>query len=470
MLRDWIGLIITVAIILSLFGVGFTILEVYYFCSALETPQWLIFVGFISAFCGGRSTAKKIPVSPFLLMVVTGVLAVLTAFFPLATFWLYTGESLYLSWCLLVIGSGIMGASSLLGTWWCNLYADQKWLNRIQYSGYSHTSLMLSFILALFIGLIFPSIGFVRIGFVWLPCFLFLMLVWMDIQERSQTPFLVVLGVIVMSGWGWSSYLVSLSEEYAYPDSIIVRDGTIVVTKDEEDIRLYRNGNLRFSSVDSYRYYETLVHVPSTGNQTPIRNVLVLGAEGGLLIQEVLKYETVTHIDVVEHFETASLVQKTSILRQLNHYALDDKRVQIHDIPLFDFVSNNPNMYDAVFMDLPESGNSLTAQYYEYETFVLLLQLLKKDGFLVTQAGSPFFSPYSFWGHVQMISSLDKNAFVYPYHANVPSFGEWGFVILSRRELIWDVISLPTDVRFLTKEVIPLLFSFSNDMRVSESG
>ncbi len=149
-------------------------------------------------------------------------------------------------------------------------------------------------------------------------------------------------------------------------------------------------------------------------------------------------------------------------------HAFGDKRVQFHETSLFDFVRDQK--YDAIFMDLPEAGNSRTAQYYKHETFALLLQVLKKDGFLVTQAGSPFFSPFSFWAHVDVISKLNKQAFVYPYHVNVPSFGEWGFVILSRRELLWDNISLPEEVRFLTKEKIPLLFSFSKDMLVSESG
>ena len=97
------------------------------------------------------------------------------------------------------------------------------------------------------------------------------------------------------------------------------------------------------------------------------------------LVQEVLKYETVTRVDVVEHFDTASLVRKTPALRSLNHNVFDDKRVQIHEASLFDFVRGQ--QYDAIFMDLPEAGNRHTAQYYKRETFALLLQALKKDGF-----------------------------------------------------------------------------------------
>ena len=465
MIREWVGLIITAVVLMSIFGAGCTVFWVYDFCANMEPP--LIFAYFVAVLVGGKIAATQRSISPFLLMVSTGSLAVSTAILPVVSFWLYTGNPLYFWLCLLFFGSCISGNASLLGMWWFRVYADQRWMNRIQYR-YSHTSLGVSMALTLLICLIFPSIGFVRMGFVWMPCFLFLMLVWMDIDERAPTLFVLIVAMILVVGWGSSLSFVSLSEEGAYPDSIIVRDKATVVTKDEEDIRLYRNGNLRFSSIDSYRYYETLVHVPSTGSQKPMRDVLVLGAEGGLLVQEVLKYETVTRVDVFEHFDTASLVHKTPVLRSLNHNVFDDKRVQIHDTTIFDFVRSQ--RYDAIFMDLPESGNRHTAQYYKRETFALLLQVLKEDGFLVTQAGSPFFSPFSFWEHVEIISSVDEQTFVYPYHTNVPSFGEWGFVTLSRREQKWDDISLPDDVRFLPDEMIPQLFFFSNDMRISQAG
>jgi spermidine synthase len=50
-----------------------------------------------------------------------------------------------------------------------------------------------------------------------------------------------------------------------------------------------------------------------------------------------------------------------------------------------------------------------------------------------------------------------------PYHAHVPSFGEWGFVIASRRP--WRMPdALPPGLRFLSLEALPLLFHFPADM------
>ena len=50
-----------------------------------------------------------------------------------------------------------------------------------------------------------------------------------------------------------------------------------------------------------------------------------------------------------------------------------------------------------------------------------------------------------------------------PYHAHVPSFGEWGFVIASRRPYRLPT-TLPTGLRFLNTKSLPLLFDFPLDM------
>ena len=54
-----------------------------------------------------------------------------------------------------------------------------------------------------------------------------------------------------------------------------------------------------------------------------------------------------------------------------------------------------------------------------------------------------------------------------PYHAHVPSFGEWGFVLAHRRP--WRAPAewqqgLPQGLRFLSSAVLPGLFVFPPDM------
>ena len=77
------------------------------------------------------------------------------------------------------------------------------------------------------------------------------------------------------------------------------------------------------------------------------------------------------------------------------------------------------------------------------------------------QTTSPLVARQSFWTVVQTIESVGFTAT--PYHANVPSFGEWGFIIASRRPYRLPT-ALPEGLRFLNVQTLPLLFDFSVDM------
>ena len=50
-----------------------------------------------------------------------------------------------------------------------------------------------------------------------------------------------------------------------------------------------------------------------------------------------------------------------------------------------------------------------------------------------------------------------------PYHAHVPSFGEWGFVLASRRPF-HQPTALPAGLRFLSPKSLPSLLDFPPDM------
>jgi spermidine synthase len=77
------------------------------------------------------------------------------------------------------------------------------------------------------------------------------------------------------------------------------------------------------------------------------------------------------------------------------------------------------------------------------------------------QTTSPLVARRSFWTVVTTIESVGLAA--RPYHAHVPSFGVWGFVIAGRRP--WRAsAALPEGLRFLDAQSLPLLFDFPRDM------
>jgi spermidine synthase len=87
------------------------------------------------------------------------------------------------------------------------------------------------------------------------------------------------------------------------------------------------------------------------------------------------------------------------------------------------------------------------------------------------QSTSPLYARQSFWCVVTTLEDVGfKTA---PYHALVPSFGEWGFILAGRQEMAIAMnasSALPTvavdssKTRFLTSEILPDLFRFPADM------
>ena len=93
--------------------------------------------------------------------------------------------------------------------------------------------------------------------------------------------------------------------------------------------------------------------------------------------------------------------------------------------------------------------------------YALLDKRLAASGYAVVQTTSPLVARQSFWTVAQTIESVGLRTA--PYHAHVPSFGEWGFIIASRRP--WRLPdALPGGLRFLSPATLPLMFDFPLDM------
>ena len=114
-----------------------------------------------------------------------------------------------------------------------------------------------------------------------------------------------------------------------------------------------------------------------------------------------------------------------------------------------------------IVVDFPDPTNFSIGKLYTNSFYALLDQRLSASGYAVVQTTSPLVARQSFWTVVQTIESVGLQAT--PYHAHVPSFGEWGFVIASRRPYRLPTV-LPEGLRFLNLQSLPLLFDFPHDM------
>ncbi|MBA0083543.1 MAG: polyamine aminopropyltransferase, partial [Acidobacteria bacterium Pan2503] len=135
------------------------------------------------------------------------------------------------------------------------------------------------------------------------------------------------------AGIAEARYITSTAEDNIYADEIIFARDThyqhLVLTRFKDDLRLFLNSHLQFSSRDEYRYHEALVHPGLAAVPAP-RHVLILGGGDGLAVREILKYPQVESITLVDlDPEMTKLFSSHPMLTKLNDKSLLSARVQV---------------------------------------------------------------------------------------------------------------------------------------------
>jgi spermidine synthase len=319
--------------------------------------------------------------------------------------------------------------------------------------------------------LLAPHLGLIRTAFLF-GLMNALVALWALYLFRAQLAPLALRAVqtgavllLLAAGLAGSDRLTTLAEEGLYADQIVYARSTkyqrIVVTKWREDVRLFLNGNLQFSSRDEYRYHEALVH-PALAALPAARRVLVLGGGDGLAVREILRYPRVESVTLVDlDPEMTRLFAAAPLLRALNHDALLSPKVKVVNADAFKWLEDSGEYFDLIVVDFPDPSNYSLGKLYTTAFYQLLERRLAARGLAVIQSTSPLYARKSFWCVVTTIEAAGLKAT--PYHALVPSFGEWGFVVASR-EPYAPPAAYEQEMRFLAPELHPALFAFPKDM------
>ena len=275
--------------------------------------------------------------------------------------------------------------------------------------------------------------------------------------------------VLLTTGFVLGDRMTLLFEEQLYHDEVVHAQSSpyqrIVVTRGARGFSLFLNGNLQFSSVDEYRYHEALVH-PAMQAAAERRRVLILGGGDGLAAREVLRYPGVEKVTLVDLDPAiTSLATKYPELEALNSGSLKDPRLEVRNDDALRFLAERPAdaKWDVAIVDFPDPNNFSLGKLYTTRFYALLKGALGDGGVAVVQSTSPLFARQSFWcvNHTLQASGYSTRA----YHAWVPSFGEWGFVLAAPGSTSLDARHpLPDGLRFLDDAALPTLFSFPKDM------
>ncbi|MCI4669323.1 MAG: polyamine aminopropyltransferase [Bacteroidia bacterium] len=342
--------------------------------------------------------------------------------------------------------------------------------------------------------ILLPNLGTMKTAFVvgMLNISVAILNTWLFRKELKNFSFLFGLSWISMvgliAGFIFSFQLVSYFEQFLYRDQIIYSKQTayqkLVLTKWNQDTRLFINGNLQFSSQDEYRYHEALVHIPMLLSENQ-EKVLILGGGDGMAVREVLKYEEVQKIDLVDlDPEMTRLGEKHPIFQKLNKKSMLNPKLKVYNEDAYKFLENSSEYYSVIIIDLPDPHETSLGKLYSKSFYGILKKRLAMGGTFVTQSTSPYYAPRAFW----CINKTVESEFDYtlPYRTYVPAFGEWGFnlgkktpqgstnsLVLSK-EIETLKLNLAkkketTDFRYLNENMLEILFYFDEDTKKIET-
>ena len=275
----------------------------------------------------------------------------------------------------------------------------------------------------------------------------------------------VVIGFLGM-GFIYSGSMTAWAEKGLYGDDVVHAETTqyqrLVVTRWHDDLRLYINGNLQFSSRDEHRYHEALVH-PGLQALPWARNVLVLGGGDGLAVREILKYKNIEHVTLVDLDPAMTgLFSRSEPLVKLNQGSLKDPRVTVINDDAGRWLETHAEVYDYIVVDFPDPSNFGLGRLYSVPVYHLMARHLAENGYMVVQSTSPYFAPRSFWSVDATLKEAGLNT--WPYHTYVPSFGDWGFILASKRRDYEPPTTITVPTRYLDPVTTRELFHFPADM------
>ena len=250
-------------------------------------------------------------------------------------------------------------------------------------------------------------------------------------RYRLMLALCIGIGVLLCTCIFFGSLITRYAEQHLYFDQVIYSEQTkyqkLVMTRSAttREQRLYIDGHIQFSSKDEYRYHEYLVH-PVLSIPGPRENVLILGGGDGLAAREVLKYDDIKQIHLVDiDDEMLRIAQELPVLRRLNKSSMAAPRLTTYAEDAFSFINKPGVMYDRVIIDMPDPHNEAINKLYSREFYTMIERRMAPGAVLVTQSSSPFFTRNVYWSIESTLASVFENTS--SYKTALPSFGVWGF-------------------------------------------
>ncbi len=194
---------------------------------------------------------------------------------------------------------------------------------------------------------------------------------------------------------------------------------------------LVLDGCMMLTEKDEFIYHEMITHVPMSVNPK-IKNVLLVGGGDGGTARELLKYDTVENIDLVEIDETVVRACKKFIPQTAA--CLDNPRIKVFFEDGLKFVRRAENKYDLIIVDSTDPfgpGEGL----FTREFYGNCHNALRENGIMVNQHENPYYKKDAVAmqrAHKRIVSSFPISR-VYQLHIPTYPSGHWLFGFASKK-------------------------------------
>ena len=142
--------------------------------------------------------------------------------------------------------------------------------------------------------------------------------------------------------------------------------------------------------------------------------------------------------------------------------------MHIHNLDALKFLEGARAQYDLIVIDLPDPNSEGLVKLYTREFYAMANRRLRAAGALVVQASSPYFARQAYWCIAKTVAA--SGLATQQYHLDVPTFGDWGFVIGSPRALPNPPFAERVPTRYLSAALAPGLFQFGRDEDAASAG
>ena len=191
------------------------------------------------------------------------------------------------------------------------------------------------------------------------------------------------------------------------------------------------DGYMMLTEKDEFIYHEMMVHVPMSVHPN-VKKVLVIGGGDGGTLRELIRYNSIEQIDLVEIDEDV-VIACCEYLSQ-TACGFEDDRVNVFYDDGLKFVRKYVNEYDLILVDSTDPfgpGEGL----FTKEFYGNCYKALKDDGIMVNQHESPFYPADATAmqrAHKRIVESFPISKV---YQAHIPTYpsGHWLFGFASKK-------------------------------------